>query len=388
MESVLERVETVERIDWSVLDHGRLELYNPIHKQGNLGSSDQDQDLCSFHSKVQPINSTNVTTTMLEGISSNSSSKRSLDMVAELTEELENIRSEIKLELREKNQEIERLRSSLTVREVEIDRLMGRLSHFMGIEGFYIHRNHTLDDTHLDLDLNLTPRAKSKREDASINQESLPTMTRVGVWSELRRKEGGYGIDCRELEREIQELENILNEDYGYEVPTKFEDSHQAEDRSGSTGSSDSCNSGGEVDLRVKYKKIIKERDRLRSQLQRPLSSHEEENLIKTLRRQLSQLKSENSRVNELLKSSEARVQELERRLAGQEVEFEGLAQRVQEKLKEQRNKILEAKTRIEELESEREMNHEKLDLRTDSDSKKSDAEGDSQSENNSGDHK
>jgi hypothetical protein len=117
------------------------------------------EDLCTFHLQCQADNPSQIPhllspTSAQEGArlsrstgsESHRNNQRSITLIAELTEELESLRREIKLELKLKHDEINRLKSLIDYRDDEIRQLMARLEHFMGLDGFYVRSPYAEED--------------------------------------------------------------------------------------------------------------------------------------------------------------------------------------------------------------------------------------------------
>ncbi|WAQ93186.1 hypothetical protein PtA15_18A244 [Puccinia triticina] len=387
MESVLERVEVVNKGDWSIVEHGAIQVFSPLPPSSpGQDHSLLSEDLCTFHLQCQADNPTQ----MPHLLSSRSSSdgqrlarstgsetqrnnQRSITLIAELTEELESLRREIKVELKLKHDEISRLNGLIDYRDDEIRQLMARLQHFMGLDGFY----------------EATPRQKIDQNKRSQSTHIHPfhTAEQAAPMSQSR--------DQRQLEEEIKQLEIQLKEvtqssQFGSPMddrssrPTRVLDdlhgqSATENNRSSAIPVDASDNKAlwrflGELskqvaNLKSNLKDGSKETDALRRKQVRRTNSRSSSSTsssetdptesscgpetTRSLASSLERSRYECTRLNRLLAQSQSRILELERQMAEQESEFERVAERVQEKLKDQRSKMLQAQSQIEQLQSE-----------------------------------
>ncbi|WAR63156.1 hypothetical protein PtB15_18B238 [Puccinia triticina] len=421
MESVLERVEVVNKGDWSIVEHGAIQVFSPLppssHNSEQAAGQDHSllsEDLCTFHLQCQADNPTQ----MPHLLSSTSSSdgqrlarstgsetqrnnQRSITLIAELTEELESLRREIKVELKLKHDEISRLNGLIDYRDDEIRQLMARLQHFMGLDGFYV-RTHQAEDEQTGrtepssqtlnqqmVDSEATPRQKIDQNKRSQSTHIHPfhTAEQAAPMSQSR--------DQRQLEEEIKQLEIQLKEvtqssQFGSPMddrssrPTRVLDdlhgqSATENNRSSAIPVDASDNKAlwrflGELskqvaNLKSNLKDGSKETDALRRKQVRRTNSRSSSSTsssetdptesscgpetTRSLASSLERSRYECTRLNRLLAQSQSRILELERQMAEQESEFERVAERVQEKLKDQRSKMLQAQSQIEQLQSE-----------------------------------
>ncbi|MBW0513731.1 hypothetical protein O181_053446 [Austropuccinia psidii MF-1] len=415
MESVLERVNVVNAGDWSIVQHGVIQVHQPIpstpsfdtlghdqrthfSQQSHSNQLKEDQSvppphLLDYSSKTFQNDPQNLTQDSRQN-------PRSLTLIVELTEELETLREEIKVELKSKQDEIDTLKSLINYRDDEIKQLMGRLEHFMGLDGFYVHSNeHERSERELDHnlgrpkgDLEITPRQKHTHQ-INSRQNILPT--RSSSFNKTARTAITSPLDQqRLLQDEIKQLESqlkeairnpsqnlipdsssrtVVNQSCSFDLDSSQSDKSTTDDTSYLNSGNSSDNralsraiadlSNQVVDLKSALKEVSDERDvlkRLRSRKKRssPSSSSsqpdsEQKEATNELRDALNRSQFESNRLNRLLAQSESRVLRLEKQIAEQEAEFEQVAERVQDKLQDQRSKLIQAKTQIEKLQAE-----------------------------------
>lgn len=421
MESVLERVEVVNKGDWSIVEHGAIQIFSPLPPPSHCSeqSAEQDhsllsEDLCTFHLQCQSNNPTQMarrlsSTSVNEGhrllqstgSESQQTNQRSITLIAELTEELESLRREIKVELKLKHDEINRLKGLIDYRDDEIRQLMGRLEHFMGLDGFYVRTQYPEEDQTAQTepssqtlnnpigDLEATPRQK-------IDRYQKGNSNRVHLFSQADRPASeSQSSEQRRMEEEIRQLENQLKEvthssqfaspmDDRSNRPARILDELHGQSAGGNDRSSVvSVNASDDqalsrvlgdlsnqvAELKSALKEVSRERDalkRLRMRKQKPRSSASTSSsetdqaesscgpeTTRSLASSLQRSKFECTRLTRLLAQSESRIRELERQITEQELEFEKVAERVQEKLKDQRSKMLQAQAHIEQLQAE-----------------------------------
>lgn len=421
MESVLERVEIVNKGDWSIVEHGTIQIFSPLPPPSHCSeqSAGQDhsllsEDLCTFHLQCQSNNPNQMARRLSSasaneghrlarstGSESQQTNQRSITLIAELTEELESLRREIKVELKLKHDEINRLKSLIDYRDDEIRQLMGRLEHFMGLDGFYVCTQYPEENQTAQTepssqtlnnpigDLEATPRQK-------IDRYQKGNSNRVHLFSQADRLVSeSQSSEKRRMEEEIRQLENQLKEvTHSSQLGSPMNDrsnrpAHILDELHGqSAGGNDrssvvSVNASDDqalsrvlgdlsnqvTELKSALKEVSRERDalrRLRVRKQKPRSSastsssetHPAESscgpeTARSLATSLQRSKFECTRLTRLLAQSESRIRELERQITEQELEFEKVAERVQEKLKDQRSKMLQAHAQIEQLQAE-----------------------------------
>ncbi|KAA1073463.1 hypothetical protein PGT21_012943 [Puccinia graminis f. sp. tritici] len=422
MESVLERVDVVNKGDWSIIEHGAIQVFSPLpspsHCSDQAAGQDHSlisEDLCTFHLQCQADNPSQIPhllspTSAQEGArlsrstgsESHRNNQRSITLIAELTEELESLRREIKLELKLKHDEINRLKSLIDYRDDEIRQLMARLEHFMGLDGFYVRSPYAEEDqtgrtepssqtlNNPMADLEATPRQKMDRSQRSQSNQAHP----FSKPNEPMNREN-QSNEQRELEEEIRQLENQLKEvtqnsqfsspmDDRSARPTRILDDLHGQSAAGNDRSSViSVNTSDDrafsrvlgdlsnqiADLKSALKEACRERDALRrfrvriknrrssastsSSETDPAESSCGPETTRSLASSLERSRFECTRLNRLLAQSQSRISELERQMVEQESEFERVAERVQDKLKDQRSKMLQAQTQIERLQGE-----------------------------------
>lgn len=428
IESVLERVNVVSKGDWSIIEHGVIQVHSPILLANGSNptlvhdSNTLHDELCSFHRNHPAINPSQAQKGSFDHLghvkdlpisisksdipilnrstasdSNNRTNQRSLTLIVELTEELESLRQEIKVELKSKHDEIQRLKSLIDYRDEEIRQLMSRLEHFMGLDGFYVrpledqrvkidipHRNSTAD-------LEATPRQRLDRHQRDMDHDACPNSFR-NLSSTSPKSQTS---EEQRLQEEIKQLETHLKEITQSSLYISPHDSRtnpnisrhnddpeksRPTDRSSliSVGVSDdqalsrvlSDLSNQVTNLKCALKEVSRERDALKqlrsrsknknldfssssSVSQSDLGESSGRQTTRVLRNALERSQSECNRLSRLLAQSESRTLELQRQIAEQEAEFERVAERVQEKLKDQRSKLIQAQTRIEHLQTE-----------------------------------
>ncbi|PLW43664.1 hypothetical protein PCANC_05375 [Puccinia coronata f. sp. avenae] len=426
MDSVLEQVEVVNKGDWSIVEHGAIQVFSPLPPPSHCSeqSAGQDhsflsEDLCTFHLQQcqgpNPSQIPHLLSPMVAqegaallsrstGSETQRTNQRSITLIAELTEELESLRREIKVELKTKHGEISRLKSLIEYRDDEIRQLMARLQHFMGLDGFYVRplsseeeedqtaatepSSQTLNNPLADSEA--TPRQRSDRFQKGINPAR----------GHLLNKGDGPGLEShpptseqRQMEEEIRQLEMQLKDithssqfaspmDDRSSRPTRVLDELGARSAAGNDRSSvTSANASDDqalsrvlgdlsnqvAELKAALKEVVRERDalrrlRVRKKPARSSTSSSETDLAessaapettRSLATSLQRSKFECTRLTRLLAQSEARIRDLEAQIAEQESEFEKVAERVQDKLKDQRSKMLQAQMQIEQLQGE-----------------------------------
>ncbi|KAI7938878.1 hypothetical protein MJO28_014457 [Puccinia striiformis f. sp. tritici] len=416
MESVLERVEVVHKGDWSTIEHGSIQVFSPIPPPSHCSEEAAGQDhsfhsevLCTFHLQCQADNPSQspdqLSPTFAHeghqlarstGSESQRKNQRSITLIAELTEELESLRREIKVELKLKHDGINRLKGLIDYRDEEIKQLMSRLEHFMGLDGFYVRHQYPEEDpagmtepsstlNNPIGDLEATPRQKGDRYQKAPHNRIQSSNHTNGHISENQTSEQ------QQMEEEIRQLEIQLKEvtqnsqftapmDDHSTRPTRVLDDLRRQSMAGNDRSSLISGNASDdqtisrvihdlsnqvTDLRSTLKEVSRERDalrRLQARKKNPRSSASETDpaesscgpgTARSLASSLERSRFECTRLNRMLAQSESRIIELQRQIAEQESEFEKVAERVQDKLKDQRSKMLQAQVQIEQLQTE-----------------------------------
>ncbi|KAI9621150.1 hypothetical protein H4Q26_013348 [Puccinia striiformis f. sp. tritici PST-130] len=369
MESVLERVEVVHKGDWSTIEHGSIQVFSPIPPPSHCSEEAAGQDhsfhsevLCTFHLQCQADNPSQspdqLSPTFAHeghqlarstGSESQRKNQRSITLIAELTEELESLRREIKVELKLKHDEINRLKGLIDYRDEEIKQLMSRLEHFMGLDGFYVRHQYPEEDP------------------AGMTEPSSTLNNPIG---DLQMEE-----EIRQLEIQLKEVTQNSQftapmDDHSTR-PTRVLDDLRRQSMAGNDRSSLISGNASDdqtisrvihdlsnqvTDLRSTLKEVSRERDALdvckrarKSTFFRSTPSETDPAESScgpgTARSLASSL--ERSRLNRMLAQSESRIIELQRQIAEQESEFERVAERVQDKLKDQRSKVWNLELRL-----------------------------------------
>lgn len=380
MEGVLEKVETVNGGDWSIVDHGRIHVHSPLmksHPQAiecdnasafsffegshNRPSSALDLNASGQSHSGSCIHETNSHQGHLhQSTSSAVNNQRSLTLIVELTEEMESLREEAKSELESKDDEIRVLKRLVGFRDEEIKILITRLENFMGLNGFYVPiKDNQPTDAFIQKDMSdLHDTPKQNHISTSKGKEKARLLDGDYPWTQNRQNQydGSVSDDSNR-----SRYHHLLQ-------PGQNHQNHLSGDEFDSLTSLDTCEnealsraladlSNQVLDLKYALKEVSNERDTLRRlRSKHPRTSESPPNGIEedcsSLKKALEELQSERNRLNEDLIQVEGKNFELEKRITEQEGEFERVAERVQNKLEEQRRKLFEAKHEIEELQN------------------------------------